>query len=255
VLQATRSVVTAERQLTSARATAEKARLQLSTRLGLEGGQEYELSTDLPALFDPTSLDDNALVARGLSSSPIVLQRQAALVTADNQASAARASRWPSISGSFNYGRSMGRRDFAAWGDLNPRNYGWSFGLSASLPVFTRFQTTAQITRADADEEDAREELRRTRLDVERAVRAALVDLRTAHRALQLAQENARISAEQVTLAEELYRAGSDRYNFLELQRLVEDNQAAQRDAVNAQFQFILMRAALEEILGGPLNQ
>ncbi len=254
VLQATRGVVTAERQLASGRANADKARLQLATRIGLDSRQAFELSSELPPLFDPTSLDADALVERALSSSPTVLQRHAAVVTAENQSSAARALRWPSISGSFGYSRSMRRDGYLAWGDFNPRNYSFGFGLSASLPVFTRFQTSAQITRADADEEDAKQELRRTQLDVERAVRSALIDLQTAHRALELANENARISAEQVALAEELYRAGSDRYNFLELQRLVDDNQAAQRDAVNAEFQFILMRAALEEILGGPLD-
>jgi outer membrane protein len=254
VLQATRSVVTAQRQIATTRASAEKAKLLLAQRLGMEGSQAFELSADLPALFDPTPLQAETLVARARASNPRVLQRQAAVITAENRASAARGNRWPTITGGLGYNRSIGRRDYAAWGDFNPRNYGYRFSLSATVPVFTRFQTSTQIAEADAAREDAQQDLRATMLEVERQVRSGLVDLQTSYHALQLAQENARISAEQVLLAEELYRAGSDKYNFLELQRLIDDNQAAQRDAVDAQFQFILMRAALEEILGGPLN-
>jgi outer membrane protein len=254
VLGARRSVVSAERQLTTTRANAEKAKLRLAQRLGMPGEQPFALSAELPELFDPSGLDAETLVARALASNPRVLQREAGVVTADNRASAARGNRWPSISGSFGFRRGISQKEFEAWGNFNPRNYGFSFGLSASVPLFTRFQTSSQIAEAAAAAEDARQDLQATRLEVGRTVRAGLIDLQTANRTLQLAQENARISAEQVTLAEELYRAGSDRYNFLELQRLIDDNLAAQRDAVDAQFQFILMRAALEEILGGPLN-
>jgi outer membrane protein len=254
VLQATRSVVTAERQLTTARANAEKSRLQLVATLGLENAGAFQLATELPPVFDPAAITAENLVARALAANPNVLQRDAAVVTARNRASAARGSRWPRISASFNYSRSMGQRGYGAFGEFNPLNHGYGFGVSASLPLFTGFQTSTQIAVADADVEDARQSLRKAMLDVERAVRAALVDLNAAHRSLQLAQENARISAEQVALAEELYRAGSDRYDFLQLQQLINDNQAAQRDAVDAQFNFIMMRAALEEILGGPLQ-
>jgi outer membrane protein len=255
VLGAQRSVVTAEQQLENARASAEKNRLQLAATLGMDGTQPFELSTELPDVFDPAALDEEALVARAMASNPNVLQRQAALVTARNQASAARGSRWPRISASFSYGRSTGQRGYGAFGEFNPLNHSYGFGISASLPVFTGFQTSTQIAVADAARADAEEDLRKQRLDTERQVRSALVDLRTAHRNLQLAQENARISAEQLALAEELYRAGSDRYDFLQLQQLINENQAAQRSAVEAQFTFIIMKAQLEEILGGPLTQ
>lgn len=255
VLQATRSVISAERQLATATANAGKARLVLAQRLGIPGDQPFALSAELPALFDPAGLEAEALVARALVANPRVLQREAGVVTANNRASAARGNRWPTISGDFRFNRGISRSEYEAWGDFNPRNYGFNFGLSASVPLFTRFQTSAQIAEADAAAEDARHDLQAARLEVERQVRAGLIDLQNSYRVLQLAQENARISAEQVALAEELYRAGSDKYNFLELQRLIDDNLTAQRDAVDAQFQFILMRAALEETLGVPLDR
>ncbi|MGH7505798.1 MAG: TolC family protein [Longimicrobiales bacterium] len=253
VLQAGRNVVTAQQRLVMARANANKARLQLTQTIGVDATTPFELESTLPEVFDPSALDADALVARGLQVHPLMLQAEAGAATARARTSAARGTRWPTIRGSFGFNRGMSLPSYDALGEVNPQNRSWGGGISISLPIFQNFQTSYQIEQAEAQEKDASQERRRMALQVEREIRSALIDLESAYEGLQLATRSAEMSAEQMQLAEEQYRIGS--LDFLQMQQLIDANLAAQRQAVDAQFAFITARATLEEKLGAPLDR
>lgn len=248
LLEARRSLILAEQSLAGAETEARKARLSLRLAIGLEGDVEFDLATDAPEVFDPATLSAAGLVARAQSSSPIVLQTEAAHTEARSRASAARAGRWPTLSGSFGYSRSISQRGYGAIAEINPLNHGFGFSLSASFPIFTRFQTSGQIAQADAAAEDAGEDLRRVRLEIERDVRSGIADLEQAFRQLRASEEIATLSAQQVDLAEAQFRAGS--LGFLQFQQVIDANATAQRQVVEARFSFLTARVALEERLG-----
>lgn len=256
VLGAQVDVASQEQTLATARDEARKTRLALLETIGLppQDADAFAIPADVPVAFDPESLDVDALVAQALQSSPAVLHRGALAEAADRQASAARAARWPSIDASLRYNRSLREAGaFDAFGQLGAQQRGFSFDLSASLPIFSNFRTAATIAQAEAGAEDAREQARAMRLQTEREVRAAVIDLENAHRQLALAEQKAALSAQRLELATEQYRLGA--LDFLSLQRVIDDTSNAERQALDARYGFVRARVALEEKLGAPLPQ
>ena len=146
----------------------------------------------------------------------------------------------------------MSLSSYGALFELNPQNRTLSFGLRASLPLFTRFETSLAIARAEAAADDARHELRAARLALEREVRAALADYRNAYRSLELAERAAELSAERLRMAQERYRLGA--LSFTELQAVQDRAAAAEREALGARFEAARALVALEERLGRPLR-
>ncbi|MGH7471126.1 MAG: TolC family protein, partial [Longimicrobiales bacterium] len=255
VLTARLQVATAEQSVDQARGNAEKLRLALKSTLGVAGPATFSLVTEPPPVFDPATLNVDALVSRALTASPAVLAAQAGVSTADRNAAAARGARLPIIGGSLRFGRSTSAQGYGAIGQFDLPNRSLSFGLDVSLPLFRGFSTSANIAQAEASEQDRRESLRRTRLTVETNVRSALIDLHNAHRTVQTRQLTADLRREQLTMAQEEYRLGVSGMDFFRLQTIVNDEASAQRDLLNARFDFITAVIALEERLGGPLER
>ena len=255
VLGAQGDVAAKRRSLATAQAAALKARLDVLEQLGVRGEQMFNLITELPAVVDPEALDLVTLVARALASSPAVLTAMARARQADKQASASHGSRWPSVTLSGQYGRSSSERGlFDAWGRFDHNNQGANLSLSVSLPLFDRFQTSASVAQAEAAADDAHQAERQQRILAEKEVRSALIDLNNAHQSLMLADEQARLSELRVELAQEQYRAGVSTMNFTNLQQIVQSNEQAQRQALEARFAYQNALILLEEKLGGPVN-
>ncbi len=248
VLGARVDVATQEQALETARGNARKARLTLLEVAGVGGEADFATPTDPPGVFDPSALDSEDIVARAVRANPAVLEARAALDAADEDADAARGDWWPRLSASVALNRGVSVSSYDALTELNPENRTWSFGLSASLPLFDQFRRGERTASANAAADDARQDLRSTTLRVEREVREALIDLRNAHRAVLLAEQAAELSAERLELQQELYALGS--VQFTDLQRVIEEASAQERRAVNARYDFQRARVTLEERVG-----
>ncbi|HEX6694984.1 MAG TPA: TolC family protein [Longimicrobiales bacterium] len=251
VLGAQVDVAQSEMALEAAKDGATKARLELARAIGVQSDGMYEVVGDLPAVFDPATLDVNALVSTALTSNPAVLRQEQSAIVADRQAAAAKGSRWPSLGGNFGYSRSVNVPDYSAYRYLNPQNSGISLSLNASLPLFTGFSTSAQITQARAAAHDARLQLQQTRLQTEANVRSAFIDLQNAFSSLRLADRQASLSEQRLALSQEQYRMGS--ITFSELQLMIDRAATAQRDALNARFNWITNWINLEQRVGAPV--
>lgn len=255
VLGARGDVASQRRSLSAAEAEARTTKLDLLEQLGVRGEVAFDVVTDLPAALDPSGLEAETLVARALVSSPAVRMAAARTYQAQKAAAASHGGRWPTVSLSGSYSRGSSERGlFDAWGRFSHDNQGASLSLSVQLPIFQRFQTSAQIAQAEAAADDARQAERQTRIQTEKEVRAAIIDLGRAYDALQLAEEQAELSAQRLELAQEQYRAGASSMNFTNLQQIVQSTQAAQRQALEARFAYQTARILLEERLGGPLE-
>jgi outer membrane protein len=255
VLGAQGDLAAKRRSLQAAEADARKARLDLLEQLGIRGEALFELMTDVRPVVDPGTLDTDALVARAVSSSPAVVAAEARARQADKAASASHGSRWPRISMSGGYSRGSSRAGlFDAWGRFDHSNQSANLSLSVSLPLFQGFQTTTAIAQAEAAADDARQGERQARIQAEKNVRAALIDLETAYAALQLAEEQARLTGLRLELAQEQYRAGASNMSFTNLQLIVQSNESAQRQALEARFGYQTALISLEERLGTPLQ-
>ncbi|HEX7048691.1 MAG TPA: TolC family protein [Longimicrobiales bacterium] len=249
VLGAQAAVAEQQSALATARNEARKARLELLQAMGLDRLADFTLADSLPPVFDPAALDGEALVALALESSPRVLESMASLTAAERNESAARGARWPSISASAGYGRSLGSNEYGALFAWDLPNQSWGFSLSASIPIFSRFQTSSQIAQAEAQVQDAREQLRSERLALEVEVRSALLDLQNAYRSLELAQQSLALSQERLELMQESYRTGAD-VSFIDLQSAIDQAARAERTAITAQFSYVTALVTLESKIG-----
>jgi outer membrane protein len=235
VLGARSDVAQAEQNVARARGEADKARLTLATTLGMQPTTSISVDTVLPQVFDPADLDVTALSA------------------AQYSASAARGRRLPSLSASAGYNRGMSASGYGAIGEFNPgQNYGFSFGLGVSLPLFSRFQTSEVIAQASANATDAEYDLQAARLTVERDVRTAIIDLDNAYRSLQLSEVQVELNRERQEATQERYRLGGS--DFTTLQNVIDRTAQAERQALEALFGFINARISLEEKLGHRLE-
>jgi outer membrane protein len=254
LLDAQRNMLQSEKSLRQRETEAAKALLNLALTVGIEPGRVFEVAEETPEVFDPAVLDVDALVAIGIERSPTVVQRRAQLAAARQQAAAAKGTWFPTVSASLGYNRSGNERGYGAFGDLNPnRSHGYNFGLQFSFPLFDRFNRNAQITQANVQRDDATQDLRGARLDIEQKVRSGLVDLTRAFADFQLAQQLAQVTQQQADLADEQFRLGA--LDFLNYQRIIDQNVQAQRDAVLARFAFNQARVTLEQNLGSPINR
>lgn len=253
VLGAQADVAGQELALSRARGEAEKARLLLKEYLGITEPIDFIVQGEPPLALDPSELDEDAIVRRAIANHPAVLSLEAAARAAALSARAARGARWPTIGLNASLGRSVSLSSYDALFELNPQNRSLSFGVDVMLPLFTGFATSAQIANADLQARNAEEELVAGRLSMERAVRSALVDVRNAHRALELARQSAALSVERLRLARERYAIAA--ITFANLQLLTTQAASAERQLLQAEFDLARAVATLEEAVGGPTRR
>lgn len=253
VLGARVEVASQEQQVARAEADARKQALALNEVMGLSGDVDYQLTTDIPPVVDPSGISTQALLNDALKSSPIILQADAAIRGADKRAAATKATRFPTISANANFGRSMSLSSYDALWELNPQNHGFNFGLSAAIPIFNNFRASYAIAQAEAAAADAKQDARGARLRVERQIRSALEDLGNSYKQLRLAEKKAAISRDRLELAQEQYRNGA--MTFSDLQNVIDRTAAAEREAVDARFTYASALSFLEEYAGASLTQ
>ncbi|MFQ5703304.1 MAG: TolC family protein [Gemmatimonadales bacterium] len=247
VLGAQVSVSRQEAALETARGTARKNRLLLAEGIGLEGGVSFEAQGTLPEVFDPSLLDADELVTYALQHNPRVEQAIANVRQQDFAASAARGQRWPTLGANVGFNRSLSQDGYGGLFELDPRDRAFSFGFSVSIPVFTRFQTSQAIARASANEHAADEDLRAVRLEVERMVRSAVIDVENSYRQVQLADRSAELGRQRLAMAQQQYQVGS--IDFTQLQQIVTTSASDERDALTARLNWANALTALEELV------
>jgi outer membrane protein TolC len=249
VLAAELNLQRQEQRIQQTLAQFQQGLLSLRSTIGDPDLGQFGLSEELPGTFDPETLDEEELVARALASSPLVLQQSAQMEVSAAQVKAARGSRWPSLSMSFGFNQRTFALERDALFDMWPDQgrYG-STSFSLSIPIFSRFQTSARIAESQVAADNAQENLRRTRLQIEEDVRSRLIALRTAYQGYQIALLSREIAQERLNLAREQFRLGSRTFN--ELQRDIDDAASAEREVITQLFGFVENRANLEEAVG-----
>lgn len=247
VLGAQVGVSRQEAALETARGTARKNRLLLAEGIGLEGGVPFEADGVLPDVFDPSLLAVEELVTYALQYNPGVRQATANVRQADHTTGAARGQRLPTIGANASFNRSLSQNGYSGLFELDPRDRAFSFGFSVSVPIFQRFQTSQAIARASANEQAAAEDLRALRLQVERMVRSAVIDVENSYRQVQLAERSAELGRQRLVMAQQQYQVGS--IDFTQLQQIVTTSANDERNALGARLNWANAVTALEELL------
>jgi outer membrane protein len=124
--------------------------------------------------------------------------------------------------------------------------------LRLSLPIFTGFSRSLRLSQARADEQDADENARASRLQVRADVHARFLALNTAFQAIGVQAANRDAARDQLRLAQDRYRLGAG--TSLEVSDAQAAVQRAEGDYVNAVYDYHKAVAALEAAVGRPLR-
>ena len=200
-LDTTRALVQLSRErqgLAAARELRESARLALLHATGLDQESELVL-TDAPELPGETPLVADAL-AEARARRPEIRLVEERAAAAGLLARAERAERLPVLGLQAQGGYSGNRLD-----DLK-----WTRGIGAgvTVPLFTGGGLAARIAEADVKRREVETERTEVSRQVEEEVRRALVALETARSRAALAEENLRLSTEELEVAEDRFRNG-----------------------------------------------
>jgi TolC family type I secretion outer membrane protein len=177
------------------------AEASLAEYLGLDPGQELDLAeTDLTSVGS-WNLDEATRTA--LEDHPEVLASEAGLSAARSGIGAARSALWPSLS--LFYNSNYFNFEF---GDFDDEHIEWSYGASVNFTIFDGLLTKASIRRAQASALEGRRSLEAKKLEVQRGVRTAWLDLEIARQSIEVAESAVRSSEEDLRLAQERYKIG-----------------------------------------------
>ncbi len=253
VLAAELEVQQQERAVREAESEHARAILELRTEIALADLEEFTTRGTLPPPFDPEALDETALIARALEESPRLRQARAELDVGRASLRAVRSTRWPTLRlNTAFYQSAHGQEYTAAFRPYASDSRYASAGVTLSLPVFTGFATEHNIAQAQVQVANAEEGARQARMEIERDVRSRLIDLRGAWDSYRLAERSSEIAEERLRLAREQYRLTT--VTFAELQNAIEGAAIERRTAINARYDFVAARIALERAIGGALD-
>ncbi len=124
--------------------------------------------------------------------------------------------------------------------------------LTVSLPIFTGFSRSLQVSQARAAQLDLDESVRAQGLLVRSDVESRYLSIQTSHQAILVQQANRQAAEDQLRLAQDRYRLGSG--NSLELSTAQSDLVRAEGDYINAVYDYHKAVAALEAAVGRPLR-
>lgn len=170
--------------------------------VGMEPGSLFTLQEPLVGLPEVPDLD--ACLA-DVESHPSLRAAQENALSANKNVTAARATRYPWLTGSASYG----------WSDVELpesndefRDFDyWKIGLTVSMRLFDGFSTKGQLQTAKARAKDADIALEEARLSLRHAAQVqhqglaeALAQREVAQMALELAEEEYRLAEEKYTL-------------------------------------------------------
>ena len=231
-----------------ARGQVRKAMLALRRAIGDRSLRLVDVDQQLPQPFDPVGLDVDALVQRAVQHSPRVGAAEAARAVTQSELGSAKASRWPSLSMNSNfYGGASGPERTALF-DFDTGDFYATFGLSVSIPLFTRFQTSQQIASASVSLRNAGEEVRAAELLLEEEVTGAYVDLETAWANVRLQETVLEVASERLRIVVEEYRLATK--GIEDLRAAIREEAEAQRDLVQQRFEFAAALLRLHEAAG-----
>lgn len=233
----------------------ERALLSLRTEMGLSDDGPLELADEALPIFDPSLVDADAMVSRAFESNPAIIQSGVATRTAELGLASQKTAWWPEVTlGVDIYRRSFQPRTGALFDPSVGSNIESQFSLGFSLPILNDF------FRADADRQEAsialsnqREADRQARLELEEAVRGAVLDLGNEWESLRLSERSSVIAAEALELARQEYRLGTR--SFEDLRSSFQLEADTRRQVITARHAFYDALLALEEAVGAPVRE
>jgi len=199
VTRAQSQFATVRAQLIVARNERDRAKLDLLRALGQPLTANVSLADSLSTLvIGDTTIDEASAIDAAMRSRPDLRAADEQIHAAEQQVTAIKAERLPSLSAFGDYGY-IGK-------DRLLGTYDW--GIQVSIPIFDGLRREGRIEEAKAmtNEIDVRRRDLRQQAAIE--VRGALLDLASARQEADAVREALRLAQQEVAQAQERFRAG-----------------------------------------------
>ena len=253
VMVAELAVTTAQNTLERARDDARKRRLELLEAMGVQLEPNIRVDTIVPETLNPSILTIDSLLVTARRLNQVLRQNEITLRQRGIDARFARLSRWrPTLRASAGYDRYFNSPKYDAFLRPDLKNSTFSFALTAGYDFPEWFQSSATVISREAALTDQQLALRGQALRVERQLRSQLIDLQAAARDLALAERDARLRREVVSIADEQLAAGT--LPFFQYQTYVDQAAQSERAVLLRRLGVISAQLALEETIGAPLR-
>jgi outer membrane protein TolC len=211
----------------------------LSRLLNLDPQQAIEL-TDAPSFFETPAVDSDESIARAYSQRPELKAILAQVKQAELQKRAASAERMPRLS--FN-------GDWALQGlSPSPMIPAYQMGASLQVPLFTGGRIRAETATADLEIKKLEQTERDLRNQIAQDVKTALAQLEAARVAVEAANIGVSEAKEEVTQAEDRFRAGVT--NNIEITTAQDELARANDNQIAALYNYNQARADLARATG-----
>ena len=251
-------VLTSRATLASARATmidrennVELARADLAFAMGLRTYAKIEPQKNDFSVV-PLTLAYEEVLAHALEHRPDLRSQKFSMLQAREDLKGTRYELLhPTVSMSTGYSWQLrADEEFQGPEDLFLKNYGYSLSMSVSLPVFNRFSTQNSIKSQKLSYRQSME-------DLQQAQRQVALDIRRAFLNIELYRRSIEANQIAVSAAEESYKLAQERYALAtgtQLERLEAQSSlfATRNDLVQAQFNYHIQLAQLDQAMGRP---
>jgi outer membrane protein len=254
-------VLSTRANLESARATlierensVETARFNLGFTLGLDSdvrviprNEEFELKE-----LDISYKDALALAMRRHPN--LQAQKYSMLQARDQLKSTEYGVRHPTVSMSSGYNWSLSSdEEFKGAEDLFLKNYGYSFSLSVSMPIFNRLSTENSVKTQKLNYLQSLEGLDQAKRQAALDIRQAFLSIRQFHRSIAANKAALVASEESFKIVQERYELGAG--TVLERLQAQSSLFQARNNLVQAVYNYHIQSAQLELAMGGPADE
>ncbi len=227
--------------------------VDMQTMLGLDPRSPFDIdAAGLAESVDSAGMaryrtelsDYPELVRRALDARSDYRQTEFALRSAEKGVGIARSAVFPTVSAFARYGwNNIVLEEFTSSGFTD-----FSYGLRISLPIFSNFNVSTAIERAEIDRSDAATYLSEQERAIASGVQKSLNTLAAAEKNVEISTRTLRSALEDQRIATERYSIGAG--TLLDLIVANANLTAAQSDVVNATFNYLTARAQVEYQLG-----
>ncbi|MEW6507943.1 MAG: TolC family protein [Bacteroidota bacterium] len=217
--------------------------------LGLDVLQDYKLVNPFASqgIFDTEAYigdfeNIQAMVNSALDNRFDFKSQQLAISSAESGITIAQSGLFPTLTGSYSYSSAASKYD-----KLFDRKV-FNVSLSLNFPIFSNWNTENAIQLAQVSLKNAKEDLLALERLVKIEVKQGFLDLSAAKKSMDVATKNVIAAEETRKINQERYNLGSG--TILEVLQADRDFIDAQRNKINATFDFYIKRDNLSNALG-----
>jgi len=230
--------------LLQAKSNYEKSKTSLLNYLSKDVLNDYVFEMDSSYLQQSVkNIDDlNVLVQTALNNRNDYQSSKLKLESSEYQMTIARGGLYPSLSGNYNLSTSATQPS-----DLFNRKV-YSFGLSFSFPIFSRWNTELAMQSASALNKNSNEDLSVLERQIKSDVKNTVLDLQTAKLQLEVTKAALKSAKETWEIKRDSYSLGSA--TFIDQQQSYRDYIQATNNSIAAESNYIFRQFGLLNALG-----